>query len=245
MRHLKFLSAYFFIMTMFCCNVTKLDSKNSIYILNQVKEKYDVSGNWKNSEIKIHIQEPRVGNPKRYTRLVFNNTSGYFEMQRTKDIGAIKRIININGESKIFVDGKSVLSNEIKEKYALNKQKTEEHKNFYKILYGVPMSLTNELWNTIEPAQSGEYQGKEVYRIDLVLKENVISKNWTLIISKEMDKLLAIEFNHPEDGADGGEILRFFGEYEFNGVKIPRIRNWYSQSQNEYLGSDVIIEKLK
>ncbi len=60
-----------------------------------------------------------------------------------------------------------------------------------------------------------------------------------------MDKLLAIEFNHSREDRNNGEILKFFGEYEFNGVKTPRIRNWYSQSQNKYLGSDVIVAELK
>ncbi|WP_350291486.1 DUF6503 family protein [uncultured Croceitalea sp.] len=156
MNYLKFVAGFLLILATVSWQGNTGNCKNSIYILNQVKEKYDASSNWKNSEIKIHIQEPRVGNPERYTKLFLNNTTDYFEMERTKDVGVIKRILNVNEKSEVFVDGKSDLTSEIKEKYALNVEKTKEHKNFYKTLYAVPMSITDKVWNTIDPAVKAE-----------------------------------------------------------------------------------------
>ena len=54
-----------------------------------------------------------------------------------------------------------------------------------------------------------------------------------------------LEFNHPEQPENEGEIIKFNGVYEINGMKIPRIRNWYAKGTNEYLGTDVIVGTLE
>ena len=68
----------------------------------------------------------------------------------------------------------------------------------------------------IEPAQTAEYEGQEVYRINIELKEELISKHWTLIFSVDTYKILAIEFNHPEATEKEEEIIKFHGEYEID-----------------------------
>lgn len=244
MKYLKLSLGALLITIISGLNVKDDFCKNSEYILSKANKVYDANNQWQHSAINIHIQEPRVGNPQRYTKLLLNNASNYFEMERQKDIGTIKRIVNEHEKSEILVNGKSDISTEIKEKYALNLERTLKSKNFYKILYGVPMSITNELWDNIEPAQQIVFEGKEAYKIAIELKETLISKHWALLISKENYELLAIEFNHPEQPENEGEIIKFNGEYEINGMKIPRIRNWYAKGTNEYLGTDIIVTEL-
>jgi hypothetical protein len=218
--------------------------KHSAFILDQVTNNYDPSHLWENSEIKVHIQEPRVGNPQRHTKLVLNNAEDYFEMERYRVDGVIKRILSHTGESNTFLNGKSDLSDEVIEKYRLSADRTLGHKRFYKLMYGLPMSINEGTWRKIEPAQPGEYEGKAVYRIRIELLEEMISKYWTLIVTPENYELLAIEFNHPDAPGKEEEVIKLEGEIEVNGIKIPRIRNWYIKGTDEYLGTDIIVEKL-
>ena len=245
MNILKLLLGLLLISTAFSWETTDPNCKNSIYILNKVKEKYDLNRHWDESEIKVHIEEPRVGNPQRHTKLHLNNSDDYFEMERFREDGIVKRVLTGNGESKIFLNGESELSEAIIKQYRLNRQRSINHKNFYKLMYGIPMSITDKLWKKIEPAQKAEYEGGEVYRIGMELKEEMISKHWTLIIGVETYKLLAIEFNHPEEPGTEEEIIKFESEFEINGMKIPRIRNWFIKGTNEYLGTDIIVKELK
>ncbi|GJM33640.1 MAG: hypothetical protein DHS20C18_26410 [Saprospiraceae bacterium] len=166
-------------------------------------------------------------------------------MERFREDGIVKRILTGNGDSKIFLNGESELSEAIIEKYKLNQERSISHKNFYKLMYGIPMSITDKLWKKILPAQKAEYEGREVYRINMELNEKMISTYWTLIIEVETYKLLAIEFNHPDEPEKEEEIIKFEGEFEFNGIKIPRIRNWYIKGTNEYLGTDIVVEELE
>ena len=245
MKSLKLLFGLLFISMILSWKTDRSHCKNSVYILSQVNKVYDADQRWSGSAIHIHIQEPRIGNPARYTKLRMDHAADYFEMERQKDIGTIKRIITPKKESKISVNGQIDLSPEIQEKYALNLQRTQRSRNFYTIMYGLPMSINDTFWKTIEPAQKAHFEGQEVYRINIELKEEMISKHWTLITSVATNKLLAIEFNHPEDPENAGEFIKFHEEYEFDGIKIPRVRNWYAQGTNEYLGTDVIVKDLE
>lgn len=216
---------------------------NSLYILKQSQKIHDVHNNWKQAKLRIHIQEPRVGTPDRYTKLLINNSSNYFEMERNREEGMVKMIFTENEEGEIFLNGKSAFTEDIKEKYG-NLETIKRSKNFYEIMYGLPMSFTDEFWKEINPAQKATFEGKEVYRINIELQEELISKHWTLIISAETYKIMAIEFNHPEEPEKNEEIIKFYGEYEINGIQIPRVRDWYDKNTNEYLGTDVIVKQL-
>lgn len=218
--------------------------KNSTYILYQAIEKYDGNQLWETSELKVHIQEPRVGNPQRQTKLILKNSDDYFEMERYRADGVVKRILTKEGESKIFLNGESDLSEDIIEKYRLNVERSRGHKRFYQLMYGLPMSINEKVWKRIEPAESGEFEGKAVYRIRIELLEEMISNYWTLIIEPENYELLAIEFNHPEEQGKEEELIKLDGEIEVNGIMMPRIRNWYIKGTNEYLGTDIILKEL-
>jgi|GEM_PF-1656660 len=243
MRTIQLLAVLLLIGVILGWKTNRPNCKNSVYILDQVKEKYDSQQVWGTSELKIHIQEPRVSNPQRYTKLNLKNSNDYFEMERFREDGIVKRILTGNGESRIFLNGESELSKTIVEQYRLNVERTKGHKKFYQLMYGLPMSLSNDLWEQIEPARKVTYAGREAYAVALELKDEMISKHWTLLIDVENYNLLTIEFNHPEDPDKEEEVLTFEGEFEINGMKIPRIRNWYIKGTHEYLGTDVIVEQ--
>ena len=244
MKILKVCIGLLFLSGIISWNTNHADCKNSTYILSQVKKQYDANNQWEASEIKLHIQEPRVGNPLRHTRLQLANSTDYFEMERFRKDGVVKRILTGTGESKIYLNNESNLAQEIIEQYRLNKERTLSHKKFYRLMYGLPMSLKETVWKKIAPAKKGTFEGKDVYRLSLELKDPMISKHWTLLIDVENYKLLGIEFNHPEEPGREEELIKFESEFEVDGIKLPRIRNWYIKGTNEYLGSDIIVEEL-
>ena len=218
---------------------------NSEYLLERVRDHYDPNEVWDTTTLKIHIQEPRVGNPQRHTKLTLDNDENYFEMERFREDGIVRRILTGDGESQIFLNGESDLSDSIVTAYRLYEDRSHNHKNFYQLMYGLPMSLNEDLWEEVKPAQLASFEGNNVYRIDAELKEDMISKHWTIIVDADDYNLLALEFNHPEDPESEGEILKFDGTIEINGVALPRIRNWYVQGSEEYLGSDIIVGVLE
>ena len=218
--------------------------KNSEYILNQSKKKHDSKSHWNQSEINFHIQEPRVGNPQRFSKIKLNNATDYFEIERNRAEGLEKRTINEQGKCTFSLNGSEEIPEEIQEKYGINKESTEFRKIFYQTLYGLPMSLTDDMIVEMKPAESIVYEDRDAYRVNIELKNSIISKHWGLLISTKDFKLLALEFNHPDDPDSVGEIIKFEGLVKVKGMELPRIRHWYEQGSDEYLGSDIIVEQI-
>jgi len=217
--------------------------KNSQYILAQSQLKYDANQQWSESELRLHIQEPRINNPQRYSRIVLNNASSYFEIERDRNEGAIKRIIDERGTLRVLLNDSESIAPAIKEKYGLNQERSEGYRNFYQKMYGLPMSVTDDFYDEIAPAEPVTFEGEEAYRISLELKQEMISRYWRMIVSTEDYTLLAVEFYHPENPEEG-EIIKFEDVVQVDGITLPRMRHWYEKQTNKYLGSDIIVEEL-
>jgi len=245
MKHTKYLSIAVLI-TLFCqAIIAQNDYINGDQLLKKMIEKADPNHQWPETTLKVHIQEPRVGNPQRHTKLTLKNAESYFAMERFRVDGIVSRSLSADGTSEIALDGIVDLPDSIIQKYKLNVQRTINHKRFYELMYGLPMTLNKSLWQNINPARRSQFEGKEVYEISIELKEEMISKFWTLIIGVNLYKLLAIEFSHPDETDGEEEIIKFEGEIKIANVVLPRIRNWYIKGSNEYLGSDIIVSELQ
>ena len=221
--------------------------KNSSYIIEQAKRTYDAKNTWQTSTLEAHIQEPRVGLPHRYSELRLNNDGSYFDLKRENKIGTvIHRTLNSNGDHHITLNGMRNLTEQQIEKYVLTKEKTAQSKEFYELLYGMPMSLTKERWKQISAAKSVIFKGKKAYEINLEMQKKWVSSYWQLYIDREHHRILAIKFNESTTENSPGELLYFEDDlFEINGYQIPRIRHWYSKDPEEgYLGSDIIVDQL-
>ena len=109
-------------------------------------------------------------------------------------------------------------------------------------MYGLPMSLSNSIEKIIETSEK-TFSKEDCYKIEIELKENIITKYWNIYISKSNKKLVGIEIIFP-DNPNKGDRLYFEGIIDINGMKIPRIRHWHELKNDDYSGSDIIIKEL-
>ena len=151
-----FIIALFTILSMIPRSWEKEDSdcRNSAYLLKQSKAQYDPQGIWDQTEIRVHIQEPRIQNPYRYTKLILNRESEYFEFERIREDGIEKRIIDEVGKGQVFFNGSPNIPQEVIEKHRLTLERSKDYRNFYQIFYGLPMSLNTAFIQKMEPAET-------------------------------------------------------------------------------------------
>ena len=91
--------------------------RNSYHLLEQAKLRHDSHNNWKNTELRFHIQEPRIANPYRYSKIKLDNKSNAFEIERNRSDGTEKRIINEKGEFHALFNESEDIPLEIIDKY--------------------------------------------------------------------------------------------------------------------------------
>jgi len=216
---------------------------NASTVLNQSIKVHDAKNNWNTTNLEIQIQEPRISNPHRYSMVKLNNNTGAFELSRNKEQHIAKYSINEKGESTVLLDDKKIVDSVIIKKYKLSANRNNNYKRFYAMMYGLPMSIP-EHSEIISGGAKIIYNKEPCYKIEIELKEPIITKFWNVYISQKSNYVVGIEIFH-EDDKTKGERMYFENLIEINDIKVPRIRHWYNLKNNDYGGSDIIIKEIQ
>lgn len=211
-------------------------------LLKKSQSIHDPNDKWNELELSIHIQEPRIGNPPRYSKVRLNNVNGAFELIRNREQHLSKHIIDENGEAKIYLNDSEEIADSLVEKFRLKSERNIGYRDFYQLMYGLPMSLNDESIDNIGAVEVKNFNDQECYQIPIELKEAMFSKNWVIYIAKDSYRLKGLEIVFPED-ASKGERLYFEGNIDLQGVQIPRFRHWHEYAGDNYSGSDIILKE--
>ncbi|WP_074408276.1 MULTISPECIES: DUF6503 family protein [Aquimarina] len=239
-------SHLFVLGTLICLGCTTQKEEKQLdtqVILQKSIKTYDPDNHWSMTNLKVHIQEPRLSNPHRYSILKMNNKDNSFELTRNRDLHISTHIIDEKGISRTLLDGEINTDSIQIKKYRLQPERNLNYQKFYQHLIGLPMSLNDATVDTFGKASKAIFNDTDSYKIELVLKEIVFSKHWNVFISQKDYTLLGIEIVFPDDPAKG-ERLYFSGEIIIEGVKIPRIRHWHEYDTDAYSGSDIIVKEV-
>ncbi|MEM1337541.1 MAG: DUF6503 family protein [Bacteroidota bacterium] len=229
-----------FVLFLFGCNQDKaLDGK---LILEKTITQHDALNSWNKTKLNLHIQEPRIANPHRYSILQLDNSTDFFKLSRNRDQHISEHVIDNNGNSFVLLNGKAETDTALIKKYRLDASRNIGYKSFYQLLYGLPMSLNDSLKEIVSVSES-VFNEEQCFKIEMELKEPVISKFWNLFVSRSTMEIKGVEII-VSDKPDGGERIYFDGLIMVNGIKIPRIRHWHELKSNTYSGTDVIIKEL-
>lgn len=225
---------------LFGCNREKiLEGK---LILEKTIAVHDSLNSWNETKLNLHIQEPRISNPHRYSILELNNSTNFFKLSRNRDQYVSEHIIDSIGNSFVLLNGKVETDTTLIKKYRLDASRNIGYRNFYQLFYGLPMSLNNSLKEIIGVSES-VFNGENCYKIEMELKETMISKFWNLFVSSSNMAIKGVEII-VHDKPDGGERIYFDESITVNGIKIPRIRHWHELKSDTYSGTDLIIKEL-
>ena len=217
---------------------------NSSEILEKSTKFHDPNGIWGNLELSIHIQEPRLNNPGRYSLIKLNNNDNSFELVRNRDHHLSRYIVDRDGNIKVYLDDKEDIASDLIEKYRLDKPRVLKYRDSYQMRYGLPMSLTDDAIKSIGKVESSTYNNQACYKIPIELNKEMFSTHWLIYIAKSNFEYKGMEIIFPDDYTKG-ERLYFEGIFSIDNIKVPRIRHWHKYSDDTYSGSDIIIKALE
>lgn len=223
---------------------SKSESLDSKSIIQKSIKYYDPNNLWSSMDLKLHIQEPRLANPHRYSIVRMNNKDDSFQLLRNRDSSISKHIINKSGKTITLLDDKIIKDSSIIKKYRLEPKRNLQYQKSYYHLLGLPMSLSQEIIKRYGYVSKESFNGKSCYKIELVLKEKIFSEYWSLYIDSKNYTIEGLDIIFP-DNKERGERLYFGGTVNINGLKLSRMKHWHSIMNNEYLGSDVIVKTMR
>lgn len=209
---------------------------------NQLLEKsisyHDPNGHWTtfNNVLNVTMKTPNA--PDRLSKITINLPQQYFKVIATKEGNTTEFTID-KGKCSIGFNGKTELTNEELKTNNLSCDRANMYKNYYTYLYGLPMKLNDPGTIVHKNVEEKTFKGKSYLTLKVTYDKAVGSDVWYFYFNPKTFALEVYQFFHDETKNDGEYILLSDME-TIDGINIPKVRAWYTNKDNTYLGTDAL-----
>jgi hypothetical protein len=199
---------------------------------------HDPQENWKTFKGEMVIQMKSPNRSLRSTKIQIDLPSNYFKSTVKKDDNTIESELD-KEECILKLNGSTSIAQKIKDSLRISCDRAKMMKNYYTYLYGLPMKLKDP-GTIIDPKVSKKtFKGKEYLVLKVAYEEEVGNDTWYFYFDPTTYAMEVYQFFHDEIKNDGEYIL-LTEMISVNGIKIPKVRAWYYNTDDNYLGTDVL-----
>ncbi len=207
-------------------------------LLDKTIAYHDPNGNWATLGAKITFAEDERNGKMIKQIIEFRNGGNYFQGYRSD--GEHETVQILDGDScTLTLDGSSDFTDEEREKHRLNPDRAKMMRNYYVYLYGLPMKLKDDGTQIDNEVKQVEFMGKDYLKLKVTYDAVVGKDIWYFYIHPDTYEMSAYQFFHDESKNDG-EYITLEGMVEVEGIKIPKLRTWYTNKEDKLLGVDDI-----
>jgi len=214
--------------------------------VNELLEKtlnyHDPNGNWKSFSDEITVVMTTPNSPKRTSIISIDLPQEYFSVIATKDTVTTTYTLD-KGKCQMKYHGKVLDSTEAREK-KMTCDRAILYKNYYSYLYGLPMKLTDPGTNLNNKVEKRLFKGKDYLVLKVTYDETVGSDVWYFYFNPKTYAMEIYQFFKTDDKGkekpDTGEYILLSEETLVNGIRMPKIRAWYYNKDDKYLGTDTL-----
>ena len=207
-------------------------------LLDKAIQYHDPQNNWTRFDGKFNIvmETPKSSDRKSYIHL--NVPKQIFEL-----------VVHMDGVNYAYhfeidtcttlLNGSNQISEEDRKEYRLTCERGSLMRDYYTYLYGLPMKLKDPGANLVKTVERRVFKGKVYLVLKVVYDENVGDDVWYFYFDPTTFAMEVYQFYHDEKKGDGEYIL-LKDLAEIDGIKMPKIRAWYYNSDDTYLGTDTL-----
>ncbi|MDO1501910.1 DUF6503 family protein [Winogradskyella maritima] len=212
----------------------------------QVLEKaiayHDPNGNWATFNGGLTVVMTTPNRSPRTSRITINLPSEYFKVDATRDSETTSYELN-KGQCQMFANGTLLSEDDAKVK-KMTCERGDFMKNYYTYLYGLPMKLNDPGTNIDPKVERKFFKGKDYLVLKATYDEAVGSDAWYFYFNPETYAMEIYQFYRIDDNGqpklDTGEYILLTEETTINDIKMPKVRAWYYNKNDEYLGTDTL-----
>ncbi|SDG63435.1 DUF6503 family protein [Winogradskyella thalassocola] len=205
---------------------------------------HDPNGNWPSFNDTFTFVMTMPTAPKRTSVISINLPAEYFKVTATKDTVTTTYILD-KGKCQMQYNGKVLDSLKAKDKN-MTCDRATLYKNYYSYLYGLPMKLKDAGTNLNDTVEKKTFKGKTYLVLKVTYDEAVGSDVWYFYFNPKTYAMEIYQFfktdEHGKEKPDSGEYILLSEETLLNGIKITKVRAWYYNKADKYLGTDTLVE---
>ena len=207
---------------------------------NQLLDKaiayHDPDSKWNTFKADFFVSMESPNRPLRKSKIAIDFPASIFRLEANLNEKIMVSTL-VKDECKISFNGSEEFSEEIKKEYRLDCERAFFYKNYYTYLYGLPMKLKDP-GTIIDPkVEKKKIDGKEYWMLKVTYDETVGKDTWYFFFDQNTYALKHYQFFHDESKNDG-EYIELEDELVIGGIKMPKNRSWYYNSNNQFLGID-------
>lgn len=212
-------------------------------LLEKAIQYHDPNNVWPSFHGKLSITMETPNNNDRVSDVILNLPAEHFKLTVKKDGYVIDQRLN-KDDCSITFNGSTKFSEEEKETYRLSCDRTRMMKNYYTYLYGLPMKLQDK-GTIIDPVVTTKtFKDKEYLVLKATYEASVGEDIWYFYFDPNTYAMEVYQFFHDESKNDGEYIL-LKEEEQVSGIRMPKIRAWYYNKDDKYLGTDILTKAIK
>lgn len=206
------------------------------HLLDQSIQYHDPNGLWATFKSSFTLYAERPDRETKVTKLNFDRTQAYFELSEYAESNYWTASF-AQDQCRIRFNGSEDFSSEIKQTYGLNCERMKRYRDYYTYLMGLPMKLKDPGTLIAPQGILIERQGTSYWMLKVTYEPEVGSDTWYFYFDTETFALKQYQFFHNEAKNDG-EYIILEEEIEIGGIRMPKKRSWYYNSDQTYLGTD-------
>lgn len=213
-------------------------------LLKKSSAYHDPLNQWPTFKGSFNVAMTTPDGSSRNSKIFIDLLSEYFRLDVEKD----------DTQSTYIIDKKScqmLLNGEVVTKEVAAKSKMEcdrglMYKNYYTYLYGLPMKLNDPGTNIDYKVALKEFKNKSYLVLKATYDKSVGSDAWYFYFNPNSYAMEIYQFfKSDESGKEipgSGEYILLSEEALVGGIKMPKIRAWYYNKDDNYLGTDTLID---
>ena len=152
--------------------------------------------------------------------------------------------IEVIGEGESFraiLNRSEEISEEDLKTHRLGPDQLPGLRDYFTFLYGIPMKLRDP-GTVLDPeVKRVKFAGRDVYALRVTYPPEVGSDVWYFYVHPVTYELTGCSFYHDEAANDGESIVFYDVVKGPDGLRLPKMRRWYRNTNGEYIAADHLV----
>lgn len=208
---------------------------------------HDPGGVWGERVVQIVVRTElseelaaQRGSSGNVRRAVIDPVGGVFALSFERD-GSLVEVSGRGDDLTVRVDGRADLSPEELDRVRMAPPTARVLRDYLTYLYGLPMKLRDAGTRLDPTPRRTTFEGRDVWALRVTYDPSVGTDTWYFYLDPETAALVGYRFYHDEAKGDG-EYIVLEDEAEDGGLRLPKVRRWYTNPDDTYLATDTLDE---
>lgn len=197
---------------------------------------HDPGGRLLTEPLRLGLLEVRPEGAEERSEIVIDVQGERFEIRRPQT--GVAGIVDPS-QCVMTLHGRSELTDEERTKHRASCKQLKRTRDYYTYLWGLPMKLRDP-GTRLGGVTETTFDGRDVYGLRVTYDSEVGGDIWYFYFDRQSFAMMGYRFYHDEAKNDG-EYITLEGEFEGEGLRLPKRRAWYTHQDDRLLGTDVLM----